>query len=213
MTCRSKVAKIILIENPFQDGCCLENQYWTSSFEPKGQLTQTCLIIRWAIQGHLDPLVKYLDTLTPYHTCLKHLNKLCASSKYSDQHVYHTQSDQSIHWDLVMIAKDPKILHPDSKNWLRGFACWSEASSDRPLFRYCFLSPAFSKKSEGTCYLAFRDTWFRVCSRYLVSATPPTVLDRSFWNFTAVLIMVWRFACAFYRILKLIFFTFFIFLT
>ena len=45
--------------------------------------------------------------------------------------------------------------------------------------------------------------WFRVCSQNLVSATPPTVLtDRSFWNFTGILIMVWRYACAFYRILK-----------
>ena len=49
--------------------------------------------------------------------------------------------------------------------------------------------------------------WFWVCSRYLVSATP-TVLGRSFWNFTGVLIMVWRYACAFYRIL-LFFFRFF----
>ena len=50
--------------------------------------------------------------------------------------------------------------------------------------------------------------WKCICSRYLVSATPPTVFDRSFWNSTGVLIMVWRFACAFYRILKLFFFTF-----
>ena len=82
--------------------------------------------------------------------------------------------------------------------------------------RFCLLSPAFSKKSEETWYLAFRSAWrvmhgvwFRVCSRYLVSATPSTVLDWSFWNFTGVLIMVWRFACAFYRILNLFFFSFF----
>ena len=41
----------------------------------------------------------------------------------------------------------------------------------------------------------------------------PTVLDLSFLNFTCVLIMVWNFACAFYRILKLFSFTFFTFLT
>ena len=30
---------------------------------------------------------------------------------------------------------------------------------------------------------------------YLVCATPPTVLYRFFWNFTGVLVMVWRYAC------------------
>ena len=43
----------------------------------------------------------------------------------------------------------------------------------------------------------------------LVSATPPTVLGQSFWNFTGVLRMVWRYAyCFFY-----FFITFFPFLT
>ena len=37
----------------------------------------------------------------------------------------------------------------------------------------------------------------------LVSATPPTVLGQSFWNFTGVLRMVWRYAYCFFRILKL----------
>ena len=47
----------------------------------------------------------------------------------------------------------------------------------------------------------------------LVSATPPTVLSQSFWNFTGVLRMVWRYAYCFFRILKLFFITFFPFLT
>ena len=47
----------------------------------------------------------------------------------------------------------------------------------------------------------------------LVSATPPTVLGQSFWNFTGVLWMVWRYAYCFFRILKLFFITFFPFLT
>ena len=72
-----------------------------------------------------------------------------------------------------------------------------------------FLSPAFSKKSGGTLFLVFRGAWrvvrgawFRVFSRYFVPLTPPTVFVRSFWNFTGVLRMVWRFACGFFRILK-----------
>ena len=40
---------------------------------------------------------------------------------------------------------------------------------------------------------------------YLVSATPPTVFGESFWNFTVVFRMVWRYAYCFLRILKLFF--------
>ena len=44
-------------------------------------------------------------------------------------------------------------------------------------------------------------------SKYLVPVTPTTVLSRSFWNFTGALRMVWRYACGFFRILKLFFIT------
>ena len=47
----------------------------------------------------------------------------------------------------------------------------------------------------------------RIWSRYLVPVTPTTVLSRSFWNFTGALRMVWRYACGFFRILKLFFIT------
>ena len=47
----------------------------------------------------------------------------------------------------------------------------------------------------------------RIGSRYLVPVTPTTVLNRSFWNFTGALRMVWRYACVFFRILKLFFIT------
>ena len=43
---------------------------------------------------------------------------------------------------------------------------------------------------------------------YLVSATPPTVFGESFWNFTVVFRMVWRYAYCFLRILKLFFWHF-----
>ena len=61
----------------------------------------------------------------------------------------------------------------------------------------------------------FRALILQVCiwSMYLVSATPPTVFGESFWNFTGVLRMVWRYAYCFFRILKLFFITFFAFLT
>ena len=61
----------------------------------------------------------------------------------------------------------------------------------------------------------FRALIVQICiwSMYLVSATPPTVFGESFWNFTGVLRMVWRYAYCFFRILKLFFITFFAFLT
>ena len=54
-----------------------------------------------------------------------------------------------------------------------------------------------------------RGAWFRICSKYLVSATHSTVLDRSFRNFTDVLFMSEDMHVLFYRILKLFFFHFF----
>ena len=47
----------------------------------------------------------------------------------------------------------------------------------------------------------------RIGCRYLVPVTPTTVLSRSFWKFTGALRMVWRYACGFFRILKLFFIT------
>ena len=53
----------------------------------------------------------------------------------------------------------------------------------------------------------FRALILQICiwSVYLVSATPPTVFGESFWNFTVVFGMVWRYAYCFLRILKLFF--------
>ena len=53
----------------------------------------------------------------------------------------------------------------------------------------------------------FRALILQICiwSMYLVSATPPTVFGESFWNFTDVLRMIWRYAYCFFRILKLFF--------
>ena len=53
----------------------------------------------------------------------------------------------------------------------------------------------------------FRALILQICiwSIYLVSATPLTVFGESFWNFTVVFKMVWRYAYCFLRILKLFF--------
>ena len=78
-----------------------------------------------------------------------------------------------------------------------------------------FCPPPFRKKAEGHCFWlsVARGAWFRIFSRYLVPLTRPTVFVRSFWNFTGALRMVWRYACGFFRILKLFFITFFTFWT
>ena len=61
----------------------------------------------------------------------------------------------------------------------------------------------------------FRALILQICiwSMYLVLVTSPTVFGESFWNFTGVLRMVWRYAYCFFRILKLFFITFYAFLT
>ena len=71
----------------------------------------------------------------------------------------------------------------------------------------CFYCPPpFRRKAEGHCFwfsvgrgvwCVVRGAWFRIFSRYFVPLTPPTVFVRSFWNFTGVLRMVWRYACGF----------------
>ena len=57
----------------------------------------------------------------------------------------------------------------------------------------------------------FRAVILQKCIRsmYLLPTTPPTVLGQSFSNFTGAFRMVWRYACCFFRILKLFFITFF----
>ena len=137
------------------------------------------------------------------------------------------QSDQSSlcsHW----VAKGPRFLRADSED--------SDQTGQLPSLRwehrpFCYAPPP---ESGGVlCYTLrnFECPSVRpsVClsvrpsvrpsirpsapTTILVSATPPTVLGQSFWNFTGVLRMVWRYAYCFFRILKLFFITFFPFLT
>ena len=78
------------------------------------------------------------------------------------------------------------------------------------MFYHKFLSPAFSKKSGGTLFSAFRGAWCVVPNFwYLVPLTPPTVFGRSFWNFTWAFRMAWRYACGFFQNHEIIFYYFF----
>ena len=117
------------------------------------------------------------------------------------------------------VAKDLSFLCVDSEDW----SDWADAQADLSLrwglMPFCYAPPP---ESGGVlCYTLrnFECPSVRPSVRpsapttILVSATPPTVWGQSFWNFTGVLRMVWRYAYCFFRILKLFFITFFPFLT
>ena len=111
------------------------------------------------------------------------------------------------HFNLV--TKVSQILLGASS--VRVKKLWAYSVSETPalIMFYCPLPFRRKARGHGIWLSVVHDAWFWVCRRYRVSATPPTVLDQSFWNFTGVLIMVWRHACAFYRILNLFFFSLF----
>ena len=76
---------------------------------------------------------------------------------------------------------------------------------------YCPTPFRSKKRGYSIWFSLVRDG---VWSRNLVNATPPSVLNQSFWNFTGVLIVVWRYACAFFFFFfyrSLFFFGFFFF--
>ena len=112
---------------------------------------------------------------------------------------------------ILVSATPPTVL---------GQSFWNFTGVLRMVWRYAYF---FFQNPEIIFYHffpifnldIFRALILKICiwSMYLVSATPPTVFGESFWNFTGVLRMVWRYAYCFFRILKLFFITFFAFLT
>ena len=112
---------------------------------------------------------------------------------------------------ILVSATPPTVL---------GQSFWNFTGVLRMVWRYAYC---FFQNPEIIFYHffpifnldIFRALILQICiwSMYLVSATPPTVFGESFWNFTGVLRMVWRYAYCFFRILKLFFITFFAFLT
>ena len=91
-------------------------------------------------------------------------------------------------------------------------------------FLFCFIfivvPRLFEEKRKDTVFgfpwCVARGAWCVVvarCAWHLVPLTPPTVFVRSFWNFTGVEKMVWKYACGVFRIMKLFFITFYTFWT
>ena len=112
---------------------------------------------------------------------------------------------------ILVSATPPTVL---------GQSFWNFTGVLRMVWRYAYCFFRILKLFFITFFPIFNLDIFRalilqICiwSMYLVSATPPTVFGESFWNFTGVLRMVWRYAYFFFRILKLFFITFYAFLT
>ena len=115
-------------------------------------------------------------------------------------------------WSMYLVSATPPTVFGES--------FWNFTGVLRIVWRYayCFfriLKLFFYHFLRIFNLDIFRALILQICiwSMYLVSATPPTVFGESFWNFTDVLRMVWRYAYCFFRILKLFFITFFAFLT
>ena len=115
-------------------------------------------------------------------------------------------------WSMYLVSATPPTVFGES--------FWNFTGVLRMVWRYAYC---FFQNPEIIFYHffpifnldIFRALILQICiwSMYLVSATPPTVFGESFWNFTDVLRMVWRYAYCFFRILKLFFITFYAFLT
>ena len=115
-------------------------------------------------------------------------------------------------WSMYLVSATPPTVFGES--------FWNFTGVLRMVWRYAYCFFRILKLFFITFLRIFNLDIFRalilqICiwSMYLVSATPPTVFGESFWNFTDVLRMVWRYAYCFFRILKLFFITFFAFLT
>ena len=115
------------------------------------------------------------------------------------------------------MASLDQILCVASLGWGKGcirfwgrvtLAHWTQVSDRCPL-GYLFQNPEIIFYHFFRIFNLdiFRALILQICiwSIYLVSATPPTVFGESFWNFTVVFRMVWRYAYCFLRILKLFF--------
>ena len=115
-------------------------------------------------------------------------------------------------WSMYLVSATPPTVFGES--------FWNFTGVLRMVWRYAYCFFRILKLFFITFFCIFNLDIFRalilqICiwSMYLVSATPPTVFGESFWNFTGVLRMVWRYAYCFFRILKLFFITFYAFLT
>ena len=111
----------------------------------------------------------------------------------------------------LLPATPPTVLGKSFSNFIGAF---------KMVWRYAYCFFRILKLFFITFFFIFNLDFFRalilqkcIGSMYLLPATSPTVLGKSFSNLTGAFRMVWRYAYCFFRILKLFFITFFSFLT
>ena len=123
----------------------------------------------------------------------------------------------NIFWVLILqkcIGSTCRYLVPLTPPTVLSRSFWNFTWAFRMAWRYaCGFFRILKKKFCHFFHIfnldIFLDLILQKCigSRYLVPVTPTTVLSRSFWKFTGALRMVWRYACGFFRFLKLFFIT------
>ena len=107
-------------------------------------------------------------------------------------------------WSMYLVSATPPTVFGES--FLKLYRCFKDGLEicilffQNPEIIFYHFFPIFNLDIFWALIL-------QICiwSIYLVSATPPTVFGKSFWNFTVVFRMVWRYAYCFLRILKLFF--------
>ena len=84
-------------------------------------------------------------------------------------------------WQRTDLTQAPKKMEEtwvykqrNRKKYLTITSLWAN-SADNKLVTFFFSVPCLLGVKRGTWYSAFPGAWFRVCSRYFVSATSPTV--------------------------------------
>ena len=117
--------------------------------------------------------------------------------------------DYSIKWQTLVVVHFSLVA--TDKQYLIGF--WLFMPRHQKVAGYYVIPSEILSVRPSVCLSVCPSVRPSAPTTILVSATPPTVLGQSFWNFTGVLRMVWRYAYCFFRILKLFFITFFPFLT
>ena len=109
-------------------------------------------------------------------------------------------------WSMYLVSATPPTVFGES--------FWNFTDVLRMVWKYAYCFFRILKLFLSLFRIfnldIFRALILQICiwSIYLVSATPPTVFGESFWNFTVVFRMIWRYAYCFLRILKLFFFAF-----
>ena len=112
-----------------------------------------------------------------------------------------------IFWVLILQKYiGSRYLVPLTPPTVFGRCFWNFTDALRMVWRYACV---FSESWNYFLSLFTRFELRHFLSSNITALTPPAVFDRSFWNFTWVFRMAWKYAGGFFRILKYFFYYFF----